>query len=177
MTSKFTIDPGKYTTVLTSCGRFDLLGETVASFLQHFATDKVIVAEDAERLRRPDLARLVAEELNVRAVEVVDTAEFRELSAKPDFKALGPRLGPKVKLLAKAMAGLSEEERAAVPLRLPGPLLPLGLPTSRPADCSAARPLRSGPANAKRSSPVSQPGSAPAGAKRTVCGGGNASGM
>lgn len=49
MTSKFTIDPGKYTTVLTSCGRFDLLGETVASFLQHFATDKVIVAEDSER--------------------------------------------------------------------------------------------------------------------------------
>ncbi len=45
MTSKFTIDPGKYTTVLTSCGRFDLLGETVASFLQHFATDKVIVSE------------------------------------------------------------------------------------------------------------------------------------
>jgi hypothetical protein len=49
MTSKFAIDPAKYTTVLTSCGRFDLLGETVASFLQHFGAAKIIIAEDADR--------------------------------------------------------------------------------------------------------------------------------
>jgi hypothetical protein len=49
MTSKFAIDPAKFTTVLTSCGRFDLLKETVTSFLEHFDTDKIIVAEDSER--------------------------------------------------------------------------------------------------------------------------------
>jgi hypothetical protein len=37
------------TTVLTSCGRFDLLKETVASFLRNFAAEKIIVAEDSER--------------------------------------------------------------------------------------------------------------------------------
>jgi len=49
MASKFTIDPATFTTVLTSCGRFDLLKETVASFLEHFAAEKIIVAEDSER--------------------------------------------------------------------------------------------------------------------------------
>jgi hypothetical protein len=37
------------TTVLTSCGRFDLLEQTVASFLEHFEAAKIIVAEDSER--------------------------------------------------------------------------------------------------------------------------------
>jgi hypothetical protein len=49
MTSKFAIDPAKLTTVLTSCGRFDLLKQTVASFLEHFAPDKIIIGEDSER--------------------------------------------------------------------------------------------------------------------------------
>jgi len=35
--------------VLTSCGRFDLLKETVASFLEHFEADKIVIAEDSER--------------------------------------------------------------------------------------------------------------------------------
>jgi len=64
--------------------------------------------EDAAHLRRDDLRRLVADELNVRSVEVVDRADFRELSAKPNFKALGPRLGPRVKALAQVVAGLDE---------------------------------------------------------------------
>jgi hypothetical protein len=46
---KHKIDPARLTTVLTSCGRFDLLEATITSFLQHFATDKIIVAEDSER--------------------------------------------------------------------------------------------------------------------------------
>ena len=64
---------------------------------------------DATRLARPDLNRLVAEELNVKAVELVEVADFRVLSAKPNFKRLGPRLGPKMKLLAGAVKGLNEE--------------------------------------------------------------------
>ena len=49
MTShRYAIDPQRMTTVLTSCGRFDLLEETVNSFLNVFDTDKIIVAEDSE---------------------------------------------------------------------------------------------------------------------------------
>lgn len=35
--------------MLTSCGRFDLLAETIRSFGSHFDVDKIIVAEDAGR--------------------------------------------------------------------------------------------------------------------------------
>jgi len=44
----YKVDPRKFTTVLTSCGRFDLLGDTVGSFARHFAVDRIIVAEDSE---------------------------------------------------------------------------------------------------------------------------------
>ena len=47
MASRYKIDPGKLTVVLTSCGRFDLLEETVASFLRHFDTDRILIADDA----------------------------------------------------------------------------------------------------------------------------------
>jgi Glycosyl transferase family 2 len=40
------IDPSTLTVVLTSCGRFDLLEETVTSFLNYFETDRIIVGED-----------------------------------------------------------------------------------------------------------------------------------
>lgn len=45
---QYKIDPKKFTTVLTSCGRFDLLGETVASFQKYFDVDRIIIAEDSE---------------------------------------------------------------------------------------------------------------------------------
>jgi len=47
MPARYKIDPGKMTVVLTSCGRFDLLEETVASFLKHFDAQRIIVADDA----------------------------------------------------------------------------------------------------------------------------------
>jgi hypothetical protein len=47
MAPRYKIDPTKLSVVLTSCGRFDLLEETVASFLRHFDTDSVLIAEDA----------------------------------------------------------------------------------------------------------------------------------
>jgi len=47
MAPRYKIDPRKLSVVLTSCGRFDLLEETVASFLRHFDTDRVLIAEDA----------------------------------------------------------------------------------------------------------------------------------
>ncbi len=48
ITSRYPVDPGKFTTVLTSCGRFDLLGETVSSFLSFFDAIKIVIAEDSE---------------------------------------------------------------------------------------------------------------------------------
>ena len=45
---KYKIDPNKFATVLTSCGRFDLLGETVASFQRHFGVERILIAEDSE---------------------------------------------------------------------------------------------------------------------------------
>jgi hypothetical protein len=47
MAARYKIDPGKLTVVLTSCGRFDLLEETVASFFRHFDAERIIVADDA----------------------------------------------------------------------------------------------------------------------------------
>jgi isoleucyl-tRNA synthetase len=73
-------------------------------------------AADKERLRDPDLARLVAEELNVKTVEVVDTADFRVLSAKADFKRLGRRLGSRMKVVAGVVAALGEAELQAFEL-------------------------------------------------------------
>jgi len=47
----------------------------------------------------------VAEELNVKKVEIAGSAEvFGRWRAKPDFKVLGPRLGPRVLVVAAALA-------------------------------------------------------------------------
>jgi hypothetical protein len=49
MAARYKIDPAQFSVVLTSCGRFDLLKETVESFATHFDATKIIVAEDAGR--------------------------------------------------------------------------------------------------------------------------------
>ena len=51
------------------------------------------------------LLGLVADELNVKRVEFAESAErFGRWRAKPNFKTLGPRLGPHVKAVAAALA-------------------------------------------------------------------------
>ena len=51
------------------------------------------------------LLPIIAEELNVKAVRVATSADaFGSWRAKPDFKVLGPRLGPRVKALAATLA-------------------------------------------------------------------------
>jgi len=56
-------------------------------------------------------AALIAEELNVRRVEVhADEAGLVDLSAKADFKMLGPRLGSKTKDVAVAITELTHED-------------------------------------------------------------------
>ena len=52
------------------------------------------------------LVDLVAEELNVKEVAFTEsTARLATWSAKPNFRALGPRLGPRVKEVARALEG------------------------------------------------------------------------
>ena len=47
MSARYKIDSANLTVVLTSCGRFDLLEETVASFLKYFDTNRIVIADDA----------------------------------------------------------------------------------------------------------------------------------
>jgi Glycosyl transferase family 2 len=56
MALKYAIDQASVTPILTSCGRFDLLEQTVASFLEHFETDRIVIAEDSESPAAADAA-------------------------------------------------------------------------------------------------------------------------
>lgn len=70
-----------------------------------------VVCHDAERLERVrSLKDIVAEELNVRDVlfSALET-DLADLSAKADFKKLGPRLGSRMKMAADAIRALSSE--------------------------------------------------------------------
>ncbi len=63
----------------------------------------VHLAGDHDALR--PLLPLVTDELNVKAVEFAESAEqLAGWRAKPNFRALGPRLGPRVKALAEELA-------------------------------------------------------------------------
>ena len=57
------------------------------------------------RARSRPLLPIVAEELNVKTVAFAESADaFGTWRAKPNFKVLGPRLGPRVKEVAAALA-------------------------------------------------------------------------
>ena len=58
-----------------------------------------------------DHTDLIMDELNVRHVEVVaGGAGLVELSAKPDFRRLGPRLGSRMRQVAAAIADLRSDQ-------------------------------------------------------------------
>ena len=89
---------------------------------QPLAEAVIHLPEDPAGLR--DLLPIVAEELNVREVVFAESvAGFGRWHAKPNFKALGPRLGARVKELATALAAddgtlagqLARGETAQVP--------------------------------------------------------------
>jgi isoleucyl-tRNA synthetase len=64
----------------------------------------VIPSADAELLT--GLETLIAEELNVKSIEPMSgIEELVTYTVKPNFKALGPRFGPKVKDVASALTG------------------------------------------------------------------------
>lgn len=47
---KINIDPNAITIVLTSCGRFDLLGKTIDTFSNHFNYKEIVIVEDSVNL-------------------------------------------------------------------------------------------------------------------------------
>jgi len=71
----------------------------------------VITHDESCRQAIKDHTDLVMNELNVRQVEVVASGEgLVELSAKPDYRKLGPRLGARMSELAAAIAALSGDQ-------------------------------------------------------------------
>ncbi|MGH2807312.1 MAG: DUF5915 domain-containing protein, partial [Actinomycetota bacterium] len=65
----------------------------------------LVVIPAAETSDLAGLEALVAEELNVKSLEVLTgVGELVTYTVKPNFKALGPRFGPRVKEIAAALA-------------------------------------------------------------------------
>ncbi|MCW2988637.1 MAG: isoleucyl-tRNA synthetase [Solirubrobacterales bacterium] len=76
----------------------------------------VIVANDAEREAIAKLgAEIVRAELNVKELDFVsDEGELVRYTAKPNYRALGPRFGKRMPLVAAAVAALDAAHVAAV---------------------------------------------------------------
>jgi isoleucyl-tRNA synthetase len=75
----------------------------------------VIVASEAERAAIEARADLVTAELNVKELDfVTDTSELVSYSAKPNYRALGPRFGRKMPQVAAAVEALDPAHVAAV---------------------------------------------------------------
>ncbi|MDQ6822111.1 MAG: isoleucine--tRNA ligase [Actinomycetota bacterium] len=77
----------------------------------------VVVATGRERTSIEQLGELVREELNVHELRFVSQAdELAEVELKPNYRALGPRFGKRMPVVAAAVAGL-DAARAAASLR------------------------------------------------------------
>jgi isoleucyl-tRNA synthetase len=75
----------------------------------------VIVANDAERAAIEARAALVTAELNVKELDFVsDESELVSYSAKPNYRALGPRFGKRMPQVAAAVEALDAGHVAAV---------------------------------------------------------------
>lgn len=74
---------------------------------------KVLIAGLGERSKQKmvGMRELIIDELNVKQIAFVDDVEqLMELAVKPNFKALGPRLGKRAQAVAEKIGSLSTEE-------------------------------------------------------------------
>ena len=85
------------------------------------------VLDDLERKQVAAISSLIASEVNVKQVELLDdTSSILVKEVKPNFKTLGPRFGKDMKLVAQAIQALSEtqvqtlEKEGALKLDLEG---------------------------------------------------------
>lgn len=75
---------------------------------QPLRTAVLVSADDTVRRDLEDMREVIGEELNVKTVDVrADEEELVHLSAKANFRRLGPRLGGRVKAAAQAIADLT----------------------------------------------------------------------
>ncbi len=78
---------------------------------QPLAKAVIVVADEKIREMLKQTANIIAEELNVKEIEFSsDESELVVRSAKPNFKALGPKLGKEMKLAVPEIAKLSSEQ-------------------------------------------------------------------
>ena len=71
----------------------------------------LVVLPTSEASILGELEALVAEELNVKGIEqVTGVGELVSYTVKPNFKALGPRFGPRVKSVAQAISASDAKE-------------------------------------------------------------------
>jgi isoleucyl-tRNA synthetase len=75
-----------------------------------------VVCDDSNLLANIQaLESLISDELNVRAVEFgTDSSELATIQAKPNFKQLGPKLGPLMKKAVPLINSLTDEQIAAI---------------------------------------------------------------
>ncbi|MFL2575564.1 MAG: isoleucine--tRNA ligase [Flavobacteriaceae bacterium] len=85
------------------------------------------VLDDLERQQVAAISSLIASEVNVKQVELLDdTSSILVKEVKPNFKTLGPRFGKDMKLVAQAIQALSDtqvhtlEKEGALKLNLDG---------------------------------------------------------
>ncbi len=94
------------TMAAVSLGRF-LRTQAVLKVRQPLAAAVLVSANPEVRADLQEMAAVVAEELNVKTVDVrADEEELVTLSAKPNLKKLGPKLGVKMKAAIPLIAGL-----------------------------------------------------------------------
>ena len=75
-----------------------------------------VVCDDEKLLANiQELETLISDELNVRAVEFsTDSSELATIQAKPNFKQLGPKLGPLMKKAVPLINSLADEQIASI---------------------------------------------------------------
>ncbi len=97
-----------------SLGRF-LRTQRSLKVRQPLARAIVVSLEDETRKMLRENASIMEEELNVKKLDILaDEEELVHLSAKANFKALGSKLGPKMKEAAALIQKLSSSQVAAV---------------------------------------------------------------
>ncbi len=109
-----------------SLGRF-LRTQHVLKVRQPLRKAFLVAGSEEERQMLAETADIVAEELNVKEVLIrADEEELVSLSAKANFKALGPKLGPAMKEAAALIAKL---EPAQISALLKGESIEMKLPS------------------------------------------------
>lgn len=78
---------------------------------QPLATMLVSLPHELDDVEFSSIGQVIGEEINVKRIEPVrDAWDYVTLSVKPDFKVAGPRFGPRVKDLSRALAAMGQEQ-------------------------------------------------------------------